>query len=183
MIPLTLQQLDMQVLYTLVSIRTPGMTACMRLVTTFGEWYIVIPLAAIAVTILAKQRFRLEATELAYTVLGTTVAVLIIKELVARPRPPQAFRLVQEIGYSFPSWHASMAVAFWGYLSFLAMRQVRHEWGRIILALFCAALALTIGFSRLYLGIHYFSDVIGGFLLGLVALSLSVHFTRRLTKE
>ncbi len=178
-----IQQLDTAVLLSLVSVRNAPMNSLMEFASIFGEWYVVLPIAAIAVTILAKLRYKTEASELVYTVIGTSLAVVFIKALVGRPRPPETFRLVQEIGNSFPSWHAAIAVAFWGYLSFLAMRQMKHKTGRIVVAFFCAFLALSIGFSRLYLGVHYLSDVLGGYLFGLAALSLSVHFTRHLPKE
>lgn len=172
------QPLDNQALYALAAARFEPLTTIMKAVTYFGEWYILLPLSALIIFVLARKGWRIEATELAYSVIGTSIAVVLIKQLAARPRPPVAFRAVAEAGYSFPSWHAAIAVAFWGYLAFLAMRRVRHESGRIALAIASALLAGIIGFSRLYLGVHYFSDVIGGFCLGAIALTLALRATR-----
>ena len=173
------QPLDNSVLHILVAARFEPLTTLMLAVTTFGEWYVTLPMAAVVVFLLRRRGLLSEATELAYSVVGTTIAVILLKALTVRPRPPVALRIVNEIGYSFPSWHAAISVAFWGYLAFLAMRRITHETWRIVVAAASAGLALIIGFSRLYLGVHYFSDVVGGFVIGILALLLSIHFTRR----
>ncbi len=87
---------------------------------------------------------------------------LVLKELVQRPRP-EGYRLIAESGYSFPSGHSMVAMAFYGLLVWMVWR---YERDRFVKALCMGGLSLVIvavGLSRIYLGVHYASDVIAGF--------------------
>ena len=94
---------------------------------------------------------------------------LIIKEILKRDRPI-AHRIINETGYSFPSGHAMVSMAFYGFLIYLIYvywDNKKYKWSLII---FLSFLILIIGISRIYLGVHYLSDVLGGFLLSLAYL-------------
>ncbi len=99
---------------------------------------------------------------------------LVLKQLLARPRPPVVHPLVSAAGYSFPSGHAMASLIAYGmlaYFAILALRTWRARTGAVCAA---ALLVLLIGFSRLYLGVHYVSDVLGGFAAGGVWLSTCI---------
>ena len=108
-----------------------------------------------------------------------------LKELAARPRPDAALALVEETGYSFPSTHAVFAIAFYGALIYLLGR-----WGafpgrprlRRLIQGALALLILAVGVSRVYLGAHWPSDVIGGFLFGGLCLATLI-IVRRATRK
>ncbi len=172
------QSFDNSVLYALLQLRGEPLTSFMRDVSFFGEWYILLPLAAVLVFLFSRAGLTKEATELAYSVVGTSVVIVFLKTIADRPRPPEALQLVSEVGYSFPSWHAAIAVAFWGYLVYVALRRIKNRSIRLLLVSLTVLLILTICFSRLYLGVHYFSDVLAGFAIGLIALWLSIRFTK-----
>ena len=144
-----------------------------------------IPVGTVVVVLAAKRRG--EAVFLAAAVLAPVIN-LGLKELVARPRPDADLWLVQETGYGFPSGHAVFAVAFLGAMAWLVSgwslldeRPVLRSAVRAALLL----LALAVGFSRVYLGVHWPSDVIAGFLFGglylaaLVALRRIIEIRRR----
>ena len=89
----------------------------------------------------------------------------LIKYIIKRPRPPQGLHLVKETNYSFPSGHSMSAMIGYGLL-IIEVYQSSLKYKKLIMTLL-AMMILLIGLSRIYLGVHYFSDVIGGFLLSL----------------
>ena len=171
---LLVQPFDDWVLQTLIALRTDSLTTLMSVVSFLGEWYILLPVAAIIIFVLWHRGLILHATGFAFAVIGTTIAVVVLKFVVARPRPPEALRLVAESGYSFPSWHAAIAIAFWGYLAYLAAKRMQSWVGRVCIILLCISIILITDISRLYLGVHYFSDVLGGTLIGGLVLLIAL---------
>lgn len=104
--------------------------------------------------------------------LGCTSLVIflfyrVLKLSFARPRPDVALRLVTEHGYSFPSGHSMNGLVCYGMLLWLILRLVQDKKKRFALSVVFMTGILLIGFSRIYLGVHYVTDVIGGFLMGL----------------
>lgn len=95
---------------------------------------------------------------------------VIIKALVRRPRP-DGFRLVAETGFSFPSGHSMAAMAFYGLIVWLIWRSAMDRKHRMELSAVFALVIVLIGASRIYLGVHYASDVIGGFCAALIWLA------------
>jgi len=104
----------------------------------------------------------------------------LIKVTIRRPRPSedlvQVFRALTD--FSFPSGHVMYYTAFFGFLLFLAFTLLKHSYRRVILSLLLALLIVLVGISRMYLGEHWASDVIGGYLLGSLALALSIQVYR-----
>ncbi len=96
---------------------------------------------------------------------------LIFKAIVQRPRP-DGFRLVAETGYSFPSGHSMFSMAFYGFLIWLVWHYEKDNLQRWLFCLSFAFIIIMIGISRIYLGVHYASDVLGGYSLALVWLVL-----------
>lgn len=113
---------------------------------------------------------------------GINLLATILKVYVARPRPSP--NLVEQLGHysgldSFPSGHVLWAIGFYGLLAILVMREVKVKWWRrILISLFLAIISLM-GLSRIYLGAHWFSDVMGSYLIGSIWLLLAAHFFRR----
>lgn len=101
----------------------------------------------------------------------STVVNLVLKALVARPRP-EGFRLAQASGFSFPSGHSMAAMAFFGLIIWFVWRYERNPRMRAGLTAAFSFIILMIGVSRVYLGVHYASDVVGGFCAALIWLAL-----------
>lgn len=95
----------------------------------------------------------------------------VLKELVQRPRP-EGIGLVAETGFSFPSGHSMVAMAFFGLLVWLIWRYECDRTMRIVCCVALSAVIVAVGASRIYLGVHYASDVIGGFCVSLAWLAL-----------
>ena len=98
----------------------------------------------------------------------------LIKAIVQRPRP-DGFRLVQESGFSFPSGHSMVACAFFGLIIWLVWRYETDRARKLLLTGAFSLVILAIGISRIYLGVHYASDVIGGFCASIIWLALYTH--------
>lgn len=107
-------------------------------------------------------------------IINVVVAALlnfIIKNIIQRPRPI-GHRLINEKGYSFPSGHSMVSMAFYGYLIYIINKNVDNKAIRITATILLTALIVLIGLSRIYLGVHYTSDVCGGFCVALSYLML-----------
>jgi membrane-associated phospholipid phosphatase len=121
--------------------------------------------------------------EEAFFILLSTFGVIVISEsikrIVARPRP-NGDMIIQVGEYlkhdSFPSGHVLFYIGFFGYLLYLAFTRLKKGWFRNLSIGFFASLIILIGISRIYLGAHWFSDVLGSYLVGTIWLLLIVHF-------
>jgi len=105
---------------------------------------------------------------------GTEAIIFLVKIWFHRPRPLLAVFL--ENTFSFPSGHSAIALAFYGYLAYILLKLFNTQ--RLVILISFSLLIAFIGFSRLYLGVHYLSDVLVGYLVGLIVLSLGIYFYR-----
>ena len=97
----------------------------------------------------------------------------ILKNIVQRPRPI-GHRLIKETGFSLPSGHSMVSMAFYGFLIYLICKGIKNKKVKISLITFLSLLILLVGISRIYLGVHYTTDVLAGYLLGLIYLILYI---------
>jgi undecaprenyl-diphosphatase len=115
---------------------------------------------------------------------GAELVTLILKNTVVRQRPEMA--AIIEQSFSFPSGHATIAVALYGFLAYILFRLYKTRKIKIITCVAVVFLVLLIGVSRLYLGVHYVSDVLAGYLVGALWLSIGMcvaeHFLARKKK-
>ena len=143
----------------------PALTAAMRAVTTVGSEYFLLPLAAILLWRWLRRGERHTAWWFAAGCLGAEAVAQLLKALIHRPRPEVFFGLAPVETYSFPSGHAFVpAVFFWIAAGGLL---APARWRAAVVAL-----AALLGFSRVYLGYHYPSDVAAGWALAVAWLAL-----------
>src|SRR3989344_4850972 len=128
---------------------------------------------------LALRHKVVYALALAVSVLGAGTVVLLIKEFFRRTRPEKMYQAYAETGFSFPSGHATLAAAFYGFLIYLAWGMLPPGFLRSATVSALALLIALIAFSRLYLGVHYLTDVLGGLLLGAAFAYLGTLFVRK----
>ena len=154
-----------------IFVRNEVLTNFMRGITFLGE---ADSLIFIGVLITIFHKDKIEGAE---SLLGLgLVAGLnsIIKKIIRRPRP-SIVHLVEVGGFSFPSGHSSSSIAFYGFLIYLVCKKCKNPvWKRVTVA-FLIVLILAIGISRIYLGVHYPSDVLAGFSFGLGTLILYIN--------
>ena len=97
-----------------------------------------------------------------------------LKQIVQRPRPIE-YRIIDESGYSLPSGHSMVSMAFYGYLIYLIYKQIGNKYIKWSLISLLSLLIISIGISRIYLGVHYVSDVIAGFLVAISYLIIYIN--------
>ena len=143
-------------------------------ITVLGKEAVLLYLAAVVSIILWLYKKRAEAVSLWIAVLGAGLFTLLGKTFLHHARPGGFIPVYFEDSSSFPSGHAALALAFYGYLTSFLWREIFKKWvARIVVLVIGIVLAGAIGFSRLYLGVHYLSDVLGGYLIGLFWLFIS----------
>jgi undecaprenyl-diphosphatase len=162
---------DPGVLRWFVEHRVHWLASFMKYATWLGSNAIVIPVALIVAAVFVfRRRSYGPFAQLAVAVVSSIVLYDVVKAVVHRARPPMAVRLVHVSGYSFPSGHATIAVAVWGTIVLILARGRRPR-TTVLLGTAAGMIWLVVGVSRLYLGVHWFTDVVGGFALGAAILS------------
>src|SRR6266508_5399017 len=168
-----LVQFDQTLATTLHGWATPTATTIFVVLSTLGEPVLLV-LAVIVAALFAWRRLWLHLFTWVIGLGGGEVLNQVIKYLVARPRPVFAQPLIPESGYSFPSGHAVLSLIAYGLLAYFAVLVLSTWRARTGVIMAAGLLVLVIGFSRLYLGVHYFSDVVAGFAAGGVWLSTCI---------
>lgn len=159
---------------------SPFTTSFLLFITFLGNHNFLIPANLILVFyFLFIKKHRWYSIKVPVVALGGLLLMTLLKQFFNRPRP--LFPLLEPVkGLSFPSGHALMSVSFYGLLIFLVWENVKEPIWKWLLIGLLIILILLIGFSRIYLRLHYFSDVIAGFSVGIVWLSVSIWTIRRL---
>ena len=146
----------------------------MLFITFLGKHQFLIPanLFLIIYFIVVKKQnwFSIRVITIA---ISSLVLMLLLKQLFQRKRPLSPL-LKAARGLSFPSGHAIMAVTFYGLLIYILQHTIDIEWLNWLVTILIVILILLIGFSRIYLRVHYASDVLGGFIIGLLWLMISL---------
>ncbi|NNG35230.1 phosphatase PAP2 family protein [Nakamurella aerolata] len=160
--------------------RSPTATTIFKAITTLGSTVSMTVLAVVVVLVLGWRRSWGAAIFVAVVSAGAGLIVFFGKRAVGRVRPPEAQRLVTETNASFPSGHALAATAVIGacvLMAVVAMRDRAPRW-RAPLIVLAAVFVASIGISRLYLGVHWATDVLGGWVTGAAWLLLCVTVRR-----
>lgn len=162
-----LSDFDEPVLRWMVEHRSPAVTVLAKVVTEVGSTVGMTVIGAAAVVVLWLRRRRGDAGMVAVVGIGAAALVFFSKRIVGRTRPPAEFRLAAEDTLSFPSGHALASTAVLGVLVVLLVRgRTPAARLRAVLVVLIALFWLSIGLSRLYLGVHWATDVLGGWTSG-----------------
>lgn len=160
-----------------------GLTVVMKFISIFGSFYFLLALAAVLTAIfIIKKKNRFNGAMIIVNLLSVSILCIIFKNIFARPRP-NINQLIIARGFSFPSAHSMLSAGFYGYLVYLCSAFPKKPYSRIA-SVFLILLILAVGISRIYLGVHYTSDVIGGYMSGLswlvIFITVSKHFGQKL---
>lgn len=154
------------------NLRTPSLTHFMTFITSFGN----IP--ALLLIVIASIIF-LKDKKISLCIIANLFLITLINQglkfLVQRPRP-EGYRLIMESGYSFPSGHSMVSVAFFGFFIYLVCKYVENNKRRYLFYILLITLILLICVSRIYLGVHYASDVVAGALISVAYLLVFIKF-------
>lgn len=138
-------------------------TPIMKFVTNLGGKFVLISLGIILFITLRKRKLGIYV---ALNLIIITIINQLLKHIVQRPRPNE-YRIIDETGYSFPSGHSMVSTAFYGFLIYLICKYVKNKYLKYISTVLLSFLILWIGVSRIYLGVHYTTDVLAGFLISI----------------
>ncbi len=161
----TLQQLDIYLSHLAYSFRTPELNSVMVFITLLGNEIMLFLLVSVFLILLIYKKRR-EAIFFLILFAVSVLANLVLKELFARARP-EISPLLHEALYSFPSGHAMNSFVFYTALALYVYRFSRRIALSICVGFVCLCLVVLIGISRVYLGVHYVTDVIAGYIAGL----------------
>lgn len=149
-----------------VTHRSAGLTQLMSALSTIGSTVVLAALALCVAAWLALRRRWPRALQVVLTAGGAALLVALVKHLVTRPRPPAADRLMVETSWSYPSGHSLGAAAVLGVLTIVVVARLRRRAARAVAVAVGVLLVAAIGVSRIYLGVHWPSDVLAGWLFG-----------------
>ena len=147
------------------------MTSIAKCITNLANMYWLIGTSVILLIFLKNKKTGIRIA----INLGLSALVnFIIKQIIQRPRPV-GHRIIDESGYSLPSGHSMVSMAFYGFLIYLIYKNMKNKYLKIALIILLTILIISIGVSRIYLGVHYVSDVLAGFLVAIAYLVIFIH--------
>ena len=154
-------------------------TPIAKLITNLGGAIFLIALTIILIILIKNKKIGISIFS---NLVIITILNQLLKRILQRPRPTE-YRIIEETGYSFPSGHSMISMAFYGYLIYLIYKYIKNKyikWGATILL---SVLICSIGISRVYLGVHYTSDVLGGFFISISYLVIFISTTNKFLTE
>ncbi|MBK5192887.1 MAG: phosphatase PAP2 family protein [Flavobacteriaceae bacterium] len=169
-----LSQYDSKITDFIISFRSPELNKILQFITNIGDIY-----GYLAVGLISSIAFYLKFKNWRFViqmifVLGiSALSNLALKQTINRPRP-DVEHLVSVATLSYPSGHAMSAISFYGFLIYLCYGFKMNKWIKLGMILFFTLLIFSIGISRIYLGVHFPSDIAGGFIAGLIWVAFCV---------
>lgn len=160
------QAIDTQILLTIHQWHTPTLDRIMIILTDVGRPTVLLIASLLLAIPLLRLRRRAETMTIALAAIGGVILNTLLKNWFTRTRPALWPRIVDVKYYSFPSGHAMMSMIIYGILGYLLA--VHFPRWRVLIGSVTVLLIATIGFSRLYLGVHWPTDVVAGYAAGLV---------------
>lgn len=167
--------------YNLVSkyLITDTLTPIAKIITFLGSAYWLIGLSIFLFIVIKKKKIGISII----SNLGLAALTnFLLKQVLQRPRPV-GHRIIDESGYSLPSGHSMVSMAFYGFLIYLVYKKIKNKHLKCFLIALLLVLIVNIGISRIYLGVHYTSDVIAGFLVAISYLIIYANTIKSLILE
>lgn len=154
--------IDLPLIHFIQSFENPFLTKLFTTFTAIGSWYWITPLTCLLFVYWFTKREKRRAGFSVFVVVGTVLLTSGFKKIIERPRP-EIHRLMEIGGYSFPSGHTMMAVSLYGALVITCWQRTSNR-GRTFLLLLAGSMISGIAISRIYVGVHYPTDIVGGVL-------------------
>ena len=151
-------EFDSVVYNFLVNNRNEALNNFFKIITQFGSALVLIIITILCVIFIRDKKYKILVPA---NLLTIAIINIVLKNFFLRPRPNE-LRLIEETGYSFPSGHAMASTAFYGLLIYIVHEKVENKILRNTICIMLGLLILLISISRIYVGVHYTSDVIAG---------------------
>lgn len=151
-------------------------TNIFKFITNLGGAFVLIIIAILSLCLIRDKKLALTVP---LNLVIITILNNVLKYIVQRERPNE-LRLVNETSYSFPSGHSMISMAFYGYFIYLIYKYVKNKYIKSALIALLSCLIVLIGFSRIYLGVHYTSDVLSGFVISIAYLILFTSIVKKI---
>ncbi len=165
---------DSTVYNFIISFKSNSLNNIFKFITFFGSSIPLISICIISFLFIKNKKIPMY---ISINLIVTAIFNLLLKNIIRRNRPV-GYRLVEETGFSFPSGHSMASMAFYGLIIYLVFKYVKNKYAKIALCTFLSILIASIGISRIYLGVHYASDVLAGFMISLSYLTLFTHLIK-----
>lgn len=164
--------MDLIILDFFVKHRTDLLSFFMLSITYFGNYFMIFGITLLSIISFWIHKQKSYILPMIISVAGSSIFTIIIKFLLKRPRPIDESFYIENMP-SFPSGHATLAISLYGFLFYVIWKHDKHHLKNPFI-IFLSILIPFIGISRLYLGVHYFSDVLVGYIIGTIWLILSL---------
>ncbi|MBJ6116962.1 phosphatase PAP2 family protein [Pontibacter sp. BT310] len=163
------------------TIASPGLDNFIKVITFFASRQFLTPAALLLVAYFVFiKRHRWYSLKVPVVALGSITLNVVLKYFFDRPRP--IVPMVEAHGLSFPSGHTMVAASFYGLLIYLVWQNVKQPALKYTLVALLSAFVILIGFSRIYLRVHYATDVLAGFAAGFMWVFIGIYILRRLER-
>ena len=174
-----LSQLDENIQSKIMEMRNDNLTNVMIIITNICSIY---TFSAISLLLL----FTIKNKKIPIAIIINLICITLISQLfkfIIRRDRPVGISLISESGFSYPSGHSMVSMAYYGLIAYLIYKNLKSKTLKIILIIFIFIGIFLIGFSRIYLGVHYFTDIMGGFLASIAYLMIFIHFYKKITTK
>ena len=166
--------IDSSVYNFLISFKNDSLTNFFRFITKFSNVAFLVIFVLIVLLILRNK----DAVFVIFNLIFLRLLNYVIKVIIRRDRP-NILRLIKIGEYSFPSGHAMISMGVYGYLIYLIYKKIKNPYIKYLGIIILSLLIILIGISRIYLGVHYFSDVVAGYTLSLIYLIIFIRVRRK----
>lgn len=154
--------LDRSVYNFIINLQSENMTNFFKIITELGG-----VIFTIVVCILSLIFFKKKGLYFCIDIVSVVLINNILKNIIMRPRPV-GLNLIKESGYSFPSGHTMNSCALYGFIIYLVLKSTLNKYLKILLVFICSLIILLVMTSRIYLGVHYFTDVFAGLMISII---------------
>ena len=166
-----IDNIDNLIYQRIYSLRSDLWDTIFKTITRFGNTLNVLCITIIIFLLVDRKTQRL----LGINIMVTVFLNQFVKQIIRKPRPDH-IRLIHQGGYSFPSGHAMISIALYGFLIYLLITKPCNKYLKVFGIPILILLIIGIGCSRIYLGVHYPSDILAGYSLSLIILILVIHY-------
>ncbi len=167
---------DNKIYQLITSYKNDYLTTFFKLITFLCSPFFIATLTIILLFCLKKEKIGLK---IAINVIICTILNQVLKNLFRRPRPV-GISLIKENGFSFPSGHSMVSLGFYGFIIYILNNSKESKTKKTVLSILLSFLILLIGVSRIYLGVHYASDVLAAYAISLVHLTIYTKYYKKI---